>query len=140
MALALLQARVSSRRLPGKVLRPLLGRYPLGDGRPVSPARIRAAVQRLAALLPADQEIPVLDLWEEFEAGETPEARFAKAMDRLQPMLLNYHSGGEAWTENGIREHQVREVNAPIEAGSATLWARARQLISEAVAEGFLQR
>lgn len=99
----------------------------------------RAAVNRLAAILPDDQRDRVVDLWEEFEAAETPEAKFAKAMDRLQPMLLNYHSGGEAWAENGIREHQVREVNAPIAWGSETLWSRAKQLIADAVERGFLR-
>ena len=99
----------------------------------------RAAVRRLAATLPDDQRRRVIDLWEEFEAAETPEARFAKAMDRLQPMLLNYHSGGAAWTENGIRAAQVTQVNAVIARGSETLWTRAKRLIGDAVTKGFLK-
>lgn len=109
------------------------------EARAAHEAEERAAVQRLAARLPDDQRDKVLALWEEFEAAETPEARFAKAMDRLQPMLLNYYSRGEAWAENGIREHQVRTVNSPIQQGSETLWRRAKQLIADAVAEGFLK-
>lgn len=99
----------------------------------------RQGVERLAALLPDDQRDRVLALWEEFEAGESTEARFAKAMDRLQPMLLNYRSQGASWAEHGIRADQVRTANAPIERGSTTLWARARRLIDDAVAKGFLK-
>ena len=99
----------------------------------------RAGIQRLASFLPDDQAAAMQALWDEFEDGDTPEARFARALDRLQPMLLNYASEGAAWKEHGIREEQVVAVNSVIAEGSATLWARARRLISDAVAKGFIR-
>lgn len=99
----------------------------------------RAGMERLAALLPDDQGEKVLALWEEFEDGASAEARFARSLDRLQPMLLNYHSGGGPWQEHDIREHQVVSVNAAIAEGSETLWARAKRLLADAVDKGFLK-
>ena len=99
----------------------------------------RAGVERLATLLPDDQGGAMLELWEEFEAGETSEARYARALDRLQPMLLNYHSEGEAWREHDIHEPQVVEINSAIADGSERLWSRAKKLISDAVKQGFLK-
>ncbi len=99
----------------------------------------RAGIERLASFLPDDQAAAMQALWDQFEDGDTPEARFARALDRLQPMLLNYASEGAAWKEHGIREEQVVAVNSVIAEGSATLWARARRLISDAVAKGFIR-
>lgn len=102
-------------------------------------AEERAGIERLAALLPDDQGHAVRDLWEEFEAGETAEARFARALDRLQPLVLNYHSEGEVWRAHDIREARVVEINSAIAGGSSTLWARAKRLIADAVNKGFLK-
>jgi hypothetical protein len=61
-------------------------------------------------------------MWFEFEAGQSPEARFAKALDRFQPLLLNIAVGGGTWEENGVIELQVIERYGPaIKGGSATL-------------------
>lgn len=70
-------------------------------------ARECAAADRIFALLPQDQGDKFRALWEEFEAGETPEARFAAAMDRIQPMMLNAATDGKKWQENGVRLSQV---------------------------------
>jgi putative hydrolase of HD superfamily len=90
----------------------------------------RAAAERIFGLLPSEQGQEFLLLWLEFEAGETPNARFAKALDRLQPLLLNILTDGGTWTENGISEQQVMERYGPaIEGGSAILWQVASTLV-----------
>jgi len=98
----------------------------------------RAAADRLFALLPAAQASHVRALWDEFEERGTPEAKFARALDRLQPMLANYQLGGGTWQEHGITADQVLDKVALIEDGSATLGAFARDLVRAAVDQGFL--
>jgi len=99
-------------------------------------AREKAAAQRLFGLLPEDQAAKLSSLWHEFEAAKTPEARFAKALDRLQPLLLNTLTGGGTWTENHISESQVHERYGPtIERGSATLWRHAQALVQRHFSE-----
>ena len=93
-------------------------------------AKEGTAADRLFELLPKDQSKRFLRLWHEFESGETPEARFAKAVDRFQPLLLNTLSGGGTWTEGQVTEAQVYERYGPtIERGSPVLWAHARELV-----------
>jgi len=83
-----------------------------------------AAVQRIFGLLPEPHSSAFLALWQEFEAAETPEARFAHAADRAMPVLLNLASGGQSWRENGIsHERVIRRVAPPIQAGCPALWA-----------------
>ena len=89
-----------------------------------------AAARRIFGLLPEGQGKEILALWQEFEAGQTPNARFAKALDRLQPLLLNTLTAGGTWTENEVTEQQVMERYGPtIEAGSPTLWGAAAALV-----------
>ena len=97
------------------------------------------AAHRLFGLLPKEQGDELLALWLEFEAAQTPEAKFGKALDRLIPMLLNYHSQGQSWIEHGVTSQQALTINQKIEAGSETLWKKAQQLISEAVENGWLK-
>lgn len=101
--------------------------------------REEQAAQRIFALLPTDQEQEFHDLWQEFEARETAEARYAAALDRLQPMLLNYYSEGAAWKQHGIRKEQVIKRNEHIGAGAPPLWDYAAQLIDEASSKGYLK-
>jgi putative hydrolase of HD superfamily len=90
----------------------------------------RQAAERLFGLLPPDQAARLLSVWQEFEAAESAEARFAKALDRLQPLLLNTLTDGGTWTENAVSEQQVYERYGPtISGGSPTLWAHARALV-----------
>jgi len=96
------------------------------------------AADRIFALLPADQAKEIRGLWEEFEARRTPEARFAAALDRVQPVLLNFHTQGRAWREHGVTRGQVIERNKHIEAGAPVLWEYVRGLIEEAVERGYL--
>lgn len=90
----------------------------------------RRAAERIFGLLPSKQGQDLLALWLEFEAAETSEARFAKALDRLQPLLLNTLTDGGTWTENGLTEQQVIERYGPtIEGGSPVLWQAASKLV-----------
>jgi len=100
--------------------------------------REEAAAERIFGILPPDQAHEVWDLWREFEAMETPEASFAAALDRLQPMLSNYHTQGEAWKRHGIRRSQVLKRNAHIRNGAPKLWDYAEALVNDAVDKGYL--
>jgi len=101
--------------------------------------RERAAADRIFAILPTDQRDEIRKLWEEFEARQTPESRFAAALDRVQPVLLNYHTQGKSWSEHNITRTQVIERNKHIEAGAPLLWQYVRQLIDDATARGWLR-
>ncbi len=100
--------------------------------------RERRAAERIFNLLPADLARDVFALWDEFEARETPEAKYAQALDRLQPILLNYGSGGMAWREHNISREQVVARNRHIEAGAPALWTYVRGLIDRAEKQGYL--
>lgn len=83
-----------------------------------------AAVTRIFGLLPEPQGSTFLALWQEFEDAATPEARFAHAVDRAMPVLLNLANQGQSWRENGIsHERVVRRIGPPIEEGCPALWA-----------------
>jgi len=98
----------------------------------------RAAADRLFALLPADQAGTVRQLWDEFEERRTPEARFARALDRLQPMLENVKVSGGTWRQGGITAADVLAKVALIEDGSRHLGQFARDLVDQAVRDGIL--
>ena len=99
----------------------------------------QAAADRIFAILPDDQRDEFRALWEEFEAKETPEARFATAVDRILPMLLNHATSGSTWQEFAITSDRVSEVNlTAIGLSSEALTQFARELIEDAVAKGFL--
>jgi putative hydrolases of HD superfamily len=86
-------------------------------------AEERKAAERIFALLQGAQGGKFLDLWQEFEEALTPEARFANAVDRAMPVLLNLANAGQSWRENGIRpERVVSRVGPSIEAGCPALW------------------
>ena len=98
----------------------------------------RVAVERIFGMLPNAQGAKFLALWEEFEAGESAEARFAHAADRAMPVLLNLAQGGGSWVENGISyERVVRKVGPPIEAGCPALWAWLAPQLEDGRAKGF---
>ena len=107
-------------------------------GRQDQHAREARAADRIFGLLPDDQAAHYRALWDEFEAGGTPDARFAAALDRLQPMLLNCLTEGAAWRRHGITRDRVLARNAHIAEGSSTLWAHARDRVAQAVANGHL--
>ena len=101
-------------------------------------AREEAAADRLFGLLPEAQGEQLRALWDDFEAGESPEARFANAVDRLQPLLLNHANQGGPWREHGISRERIVARNSPIAAGSAQLWALAQDRIDQVQALGLL--
>ena len=86
-----------------------------------------------SAMLPDDQAQEMRALWEEFEAEETPEARFAAALDRLQPLLCNYCTQGGAWKEYDVRASAVFARNRKIARGSDELWEHARGMLDDAL-------
>ena len=96
------------------------------------------AAQRIFGLLPPDQKTEFHALWIEFEMRQTPEAKFAAAIDRFQPMLLNCLTYGAAWQKHGVTHDRVIARNQHIADGSTELWAYAQQMIAEAVAAGHL--
>ncbi len=100
--------------------------------------REQRAAERLFDILPPDQTQEFMGLWEEFEERKTIEARFAAALDRLQPLLHNYHTNGHSWQKHNITSDRVIERNGAIEEASNVLWNYAKELIDKAVDKGFL--
>lgn len=100
----------------------------------------RLAANRIFGLLPKNQADELIAIWEEFEAGETKEAKFAKAMDRLEPLLQNTSNNGGTWKEFGVSYKNVYEKKSVIKEGSKTLWNYAEGLINESVEEGILKK
>jgi putative hydrolase of HD superfamily len=97
-----------------------------------------AAVKRIFGLLPASQGDAFLALWQEFEAGESAESRFANAADRAMPVLLNLANNGQSWRENGISyQRVVGRIGAPIQAGCPALWAYLEQRLAYAQTQGW---
>lgn len=101
-------------------------------------ARERAAAKRLFGMLPSDQADEWMNLWLEFEAGSSPEAQYANAMDRLLPLLHNYYTGGVSWQRYGIVRSQVERRIAPVKAATPKLWQFAMLLLDRAVEKGIL--
>ena len=102
--------------------------------------REQTAANRIFSILPENQEKEFRCLWEAFEEGQTPEAMFAKSLDRLMPLLHNYHSKGKAWKEHGITQDQVLNKNKHIAEGSKELWEYAYSIITDAVKKGYLAK
>ncbi len=101
--------------------------------------RERKAADRLFGLLPADQGRYLRELWEEFEAYESPEARFAHVLDNFQPFLLNAESGGKSWKEHGASDANVYRRNRKTPATSPAIWAVMEEIIRKNVENGNLR-
>lgn len=97
------------------------------EGKQSQRKREEEAAERLFGILPEDQAKMMRALWEEFEAEESAEAKFASTMDHIQPLMLNAASGGKSWQEHGIRLGQVLNRNQKTAEGSAALWEYARE-------------
>jgi putative hydrolase of HD superfamily len=88
------------------------------------------AARRIFGLLPEGQGKELIELWQEFEAGASNDATFAKALDRMQPLIHNVATGGGTWTEADVTEAQVKERYGPtISKGSSTMWLEANKLV-----------
>jgi putative hydrolase of HD superfamily len=97
------------------------------------------AAKRIFGLLPNEQATDLIRIWEEFEAGITIEAKFARAMDRLEPLLQNISNNGGTWQEFGVKFEQVLAKKSVIELGSVYLWEFAKGLIDESIKKGILK-
>ncbi len=98
-----------------------------------------AAADRLFTMLPPDQAGDIRALWDEFEAAQTPEARFCKAMDRLEPMLLNWLNRGGTWGMPGATESRVRAREAGVVAASTTLGEATDAIVRAGLAKGWIR-
>lgn len=102
-------------------------------------AEERAAAERIFGLLPVEQKEELIALWQEFEERSTPEAKFASAIDRLEPVMQNYYCDGHVWQENNIPAERILSLNQRIEKGSVTLWEYAKGMIEECMAKGIIR-
>ena len=100
--------------------------------------RERLAAERIFGLLPSELGDDLRALWMEFEEGATSDARFAVALDRLQPLLLNFNGQGGSWRHHAVSHDRVMIRMAPIRHGAPALWPVVERLLDEAVTRGYL--
>ncbi|MCE7073028.1 HD domain-containing protein [Dyadobacter sp. CY327] len=100
----------------------------------------RLAANRIFGLLPEEQATELIAIWEEFEEGQTHEAKFARAMDRLEPLLQNTSNNGGTWAEFGVSYEKVYAKKQVIQQGSESIWQYAEQLINDSVEKGILKK
>ena len=98
-----------------------------------------AGLRRIVGMLPPGKGDEYLSLWEEFEAGQTNDAKFAKAIDRIPPILHNLHGDGHSWKDNSIPKEKVLSMNSRIEQGSKSVWKVIETKLNDAVAQGLLK-
>lgn len=98
------------------------------------------AAKRIFGLLPDAQRDELIAVWEEFEAGETAEAKFAKTMDRLEPLLQNASNQGGTWKEFDVDYQKVYDKKSVMKHGSASIWNYAENLINDSVEKGILKK
>lgn len=103
-------------------------------------AREDAAKEKIYSMLPDDQKLSLTALFDEFEAGKTPEARFARAMDNLQPLLLNHSNGGSDWLEHQVSAKQVYERQQRTRYGSEKLFEVTDSILQENIQKGALKK
>jgi putative hydrolase of HD superfamily len=101
--------------------------------------REQKAADRLFGLLPPDQQQEFQQLWEEFETQASPEAKFARALDSMQPLILASLNGGCSWQKHGIRRPQVIATKQHMGEGSISLWQQTQHLLQQAVEKGILE-
>lgn len=109
------------------------------QGNATKKEREQAAAERIFTLLPEEQGTFLRGLWEEFEAGETPEAKFANALDKIQPALLNDASGLKDWAGHKVSKEQILQRNRRTPEGSSVLWDYTREVIEKNVKMGRIQ-
>ncbi len=99
-----------------------------------------AAAKRIFGLLPENQAKELIDLWKEFEDGETDDAKFAKSLDKLEPLLQNFSNNGGTWDKYNVTYNEVYTQKKSINKGSDTLWEYAENLLNESVDKGILKK
>lgn len=102
--------------------------------------REKKAASIVYGILPEDQAREYITIWKEFESESTPEAHFAAALDRLQPLILNYNTEGYTWKKYNISSDKVIKRNDKIVHSSETLWQYARDIINQAISKNYLQK
>lgn len=98
------------------------------------------AAKRIFGILPENQAEEFISLWLEFEEMKTPESKFARSLDRLEPLLQNASNNGGTWREYDVKYDKIVEKKQVIKEGSAELWKYAKQLIDESVEKGILKK
>ncbi|MBO5460887.1 MAG: HD domain-containing protein [Ruminococcus sp.] len=101
--------------------------------------REEAAADRIFGMLPEDQGEYMRELWEEFEAYETADAKYAHMLDNFQPILLNDASDGESWTEHGVKKSQIYKRNEHIEEISKEVWNCMQGIVEKHIEEGHVK-
>ncbi|MFI2811719.1 MULTISPECIES: HD family hydrolase [Microbulbifer] len=102
-------------------------------------SREAAGVRRLLDLLPEGRGDEYFRLWEEFEEGATADARFARAVDRVPPLLHNLHGGGHSWRKHQVSKERVMDLNSRIALGSRALWEEMEKRLRGAAEDGLLK-
>ncbi len=108
------------------------------EGKTTQKAREDAAKERIFSLLPEDQKAELIALFDEFEEFQTPEAKFARAMDNLQPLILNNSNGGGDWKEHGVKAEMVYRRQEKTKLGSEKLYEVTDKIIRENIRKGSL--
>lgn len=98
------------------------------------------AAKRIFGLLPEEQANEFITIWQEFEEGVTNEAKFAKSMDRFEPLLQNTSNNGGTWAEFNVDYQKVYDKKKAIKQGSASLWSYSENLLNESVEKGILKK
>ncbi len=96
-----------------------------------------AGLSRILSLLPAGKSEEYMSLWYEFESGETADAAYAKAIDRVPPLLHNLHDNGHSWKKHNVPQEKVLKLNSRIAKGSKELWSNLKEKLEKAAAKGF---
>lgn len=102
-------------------------------------AREEAAADRIFGILPKDQGNYFRELWEEFEAYESADAKYARLLDNFQPLLLNHESGGKSWTEHEVKKSQIYKRNEKIEETSPEVWEWMKEIVDRHIELGHVK-
>ena len=101
--------------------------------------REQKAAERIFNILPKDQARELREIWDEFEAQETAEARFANCLDRFQPLILNKNTNGHTWQKPGVNSKKVLERAKPLKENTPKLWEYVNMVIEDSIKEGYLK-
>ena len=98
-----------------------------------------AGIKRVLNILPEGKADQYLSLWREFELGESVDAKYAKAIDRVPPLLHNLNGNGHSWKDNNVPKEKVFDLNSRIAKGSTALWEILKRKLDKAVVDGILK-
>ena len=109
------------------------------EGLKTQTEREQKAADRIFGMLPNDQRDELRRLFDEFEAGATPEAKFVKSMDNFQPLLLNDSNNGGDWKAHEVSKSKVIKRHLTTKPGSEFIWEKSRELIEKNVKLGYIK-